>query len=480
MGKIYDKVLWKVGLEVLMDVHQTIYKISRKLFQVCFCFFTIESIFLSRELYLNISNLIQILLLFFLGFGVYIMSLKNRRLKGKTIIKEVVHFSFFEWILLIFLGFNLFYILIMPMLMGISVSNAISEAGMIVMLFLFFPLYRLIKTGEIEFSKYLNIIARTCLALNVFITLLWCLENVYPGFYKDMLNFLDQLPVDIFSINEVLEGWGIVRLCPSNLVWFPFIIYIIFSEKRKDSWGNYICIFFSIFAILATYLKSLWLGFGCGLIVSFIIGICKTPSYWKKIIKIFIYIIVMIVLLDSIVFGGTIRNRFINMFGLVSEQTDEIETENTENISEKEKEKLENEKKDKEGSKESMLIRVQQIELLLDKWAQRPLTGFGYGAYVEGYTRDWRIPNYYIFESTPFALLMKTGILGIFVWLLFVAAAFKEAVKHLNIDSVRLWLSMIICFGITIMTNPLLFNTGSVFLILIMLLLIYDSKRQKG
>ena len=127
-----------------------------------------------------------------------------------------------------------------------------------------------------------------------------------------------------------------------------------------------------------------------------------------------------------------------------------------------------------------MLIRVQQIELLLDKWAQRPLTGFGYGAYVEGYTRDWRIPNYYIFESTPFALLMKTGILGIFVWLLFVAAAFKEAVKHLNIDSVRLWLSMIICFGITIMTNPLLFNTGSVFLILIMLLLIYDSKRQKG
>lgn len=74
-----------------------------------------------------------------------------------------------------------------------------------------------------------------------------------------------------------------------------------------------------------------------------------------------------------------------------------------------------NKEQDAEGTVVSNELRVEQITKLTNRWKEKPIFGFGYGGFVEGYTRT-TIPNDYQFEVTSFALLMKTGIIGIIAW----------------------------------------------------------------
>lgn len=470
---------------------EKVYLALRYIFIVCFIFFIVEGILLSRELHLNFSYLIQIVLLFAVSFlylwAAYIK--KNRNTKWIDFIKYIVHFSAMEVVLMLFLIYNLLWIIVIPYFNGISITNSISEAGMIVMLFLFFPIERLLMLGEISLKRYLKIGIVSILVLNVLTSVTWIVENIMPGTYVTVLNVLDRLPIDIFSINEVLEGWGIIRIVQSNLVWIPVYLFVIISTCQKFKWYHYIFSFITTFAVLTSYLKSLWLGVGFGMLIVIIFFLINRKNKKSRIelIKMVVFLLLSVIILDTVVFGGTIKNRIVNAFGFTAQESvDTSETgDGSESIYEsdsfadlKDIEKEANEKKEEEGSKESILIRVEQIQLLVDKWKESPVFGFGYGAYIKGYTRDARIPNYFIFETTFFALLMKLGVFGILVWGATFVFVIVQAWKKIDRAKFAAWAAVLGCFAVTIQTNPLLFNTNSVFLILSLLLCIYEKVKE--
>lgn len=471
---------------------EKMYLFFKKLFNILFILFVIEGIILSRELHLNFSYLVQIVILFVVSviYMMFAYMRKHSHTRLKDIFLYIVKFSSIEWVLLLFLAYNLIWILIYPQRFGISISNSIAEAGMIVMLFLFFPMKRLIDMKELNVKGYIKTALITVVVLNVVTDIVWIIESINPGFYTDGLNFLDNLPIDIFSINEVVEGWGIVRIVQSNLVWIPVLIFFILASAKKNKWYNYLFLFLSTFAVLTSYLKSLWLGVAAGVFVILIYHVLfnKEKKQKKCFWQMFIFMIAAVVILDTAAFGGTIKNRVINAFHVTSTQSSEGETKETEDEDTKDTkdtgetdmdEEEENKQKDKEGSQESILIRVEQIQLLVNKWKEEPIFGFGYGAYIDGYTRDYRIPNYYLFETTFFALLMKLGVFGLCIWLGTIIFVIIQAFRKMKPEAFVMWLAVFGCFGVTIQTNPLLFNTNSVFLLLALLLSIYGLHKEE-
>lgn len=115
---------------------------------------------------------------------------------------------------------------------------------------------------------------------------------------------------------------------------------------------------------------------------------------------------------------------------------------------------------------ESTDLRIEQIRLLLAMWLERPLWGHGFGAYTTEMIRNPDTP--WSYEMTYAALLMKTGLIGIFaltalVWLL---------VKKAAPDATRLGMAApyLVAMGVYAGTNPYFFNfvgISSLFCVLI-------------
>lgn len=121
-------------------------------------------------------------------------------------------------------------------------------------------------------------------------------------------------------------------------------------------------------------------------------------------------------------------------------------------------------------SKASNSEKLKQIDKLLGKWKGSPMLGYGYGSFVENYTRSSTAK--FAYEMTSFALLMKIGIIGIVAWIsLFVCTAINSYKKNKkNMINFIVWLIISVGFLMSIQTNPLLFNANSLNLIMYLVL----------
>lgn len=129
---------------------------------------------------------------------------------------------------------------------------------------------------------------------------------------------------------------------------------------------------------------------------------------------------------------------------------------------------------------ESAIERKVQAIKLIEMWKERPILGHGYGAYMKDHFSHDERP--FIYEMVPFALLMKLGMLGFGIYLVFLAFILARLIQMINrsVTSIAL-VSGLTGYLIQVHTNPVFFSfTGMlIFSIFIFLWLSLEHKSGK-
>ena len=135
-----------------------------------------------------------------------------------------------------------------------------------------------------------------------------------------------------------------------------------------------------------------------------------------------------------------------------------------------EKDKYENELKDAVGTHQANAIRAKQNSALLNKWKESKLVGFGYGSYTTECIRHSKYP--YMYESTLPALMMKLGIVGCLVWVIFIGGTTIFAVSRFwkeKKENAFYWLGLALSYAMAVQTNPFLFTFAGFSMLLYLL-----------
>jgi hypothetical protein len=105
--------------------------------------------------------------------------------------------------------------------------------------------------------------------------------------------------------------------------------------------------------------------------------------------------------------------------------------------------------------------------------------GYGYGSSIPGYYRSVEAFSY---EATAPALLMKTGLVGLGLWVAFMVGIVKRARRKSGVDEAgrvwyAYWLGGFVAFVLAVQTNPLLFNNVGMAILLFFMIEVTDIDR---
>lgn len=379
-----------------------------------------------------------------------------------------------------FFVLNCIWIFCIPTLSHQSIALAIQESGILLTMIVYFPLSILIRQGEIRYSLIKKTFWYVVLALSFWYSFIWVVESTHPGTYQSFLDFLKTF--SFLKVGEVYKGWGVVRIVLGNCVILLPGLIVTITDTDRPLWLRVGGTFLITFAILSTFLKSIWVG----VIVSFLIlGIyiirSKKPNERKSWTIGILTAVISVVVLDSSVFGGAVLYRATAGFStrlttesttsdsLSSEQLEEIASGEVSNdVSSPFSDKFDPNKirGDTISSNTEKLI---QAKKLFYKWTKKPLLGFGYGSYIQGYLRSDSVV--YAYEMTFFSLLMKIGVVGLLVWMLPIVITGITIFRHGKPRKIFIiWLAVTTGYLVSVQTNPLLFTSSSLSLLTYLLL----------
>lgn len=387
-----------------------------------------------------------------------------------------------DFIVLAFLAINSIWILIIPKMHGFLVSDAISEAGMLITFVVYFPMAILIRLKELDFNKIIKVFYWSTFVLAVIHCIFWSCEALKRGSVETIFNFIGRIP--FVRTGEYIVGWGIVRFTISNSILLASGLLLHFREKNPLNVWSIIRIVVFVYAILGTYLKSLWFGViaGIGVVALYALYllISKKRKENKKLIlnilTVGVSILLATVILSMTAFQGSTLNRFVNSFintGGVTNFENNIDPEDAQSAFDKEQDKI--------GAIYSNNIKIEQMHRLYDQWKQSPIIGYGYGSSVPGYYRSET--QLFLYEMTIFALLMKIGVVGIVSWALLAVGALVIVIKNnkKKLLNIVLWMAIAGAFLVAIQTNPLLFSANAINLIIFLVLFgVYSSVNNKA
>lgn len=474
---------------------ESIQKMNRVLLKSVLTFFIINSVLQSTAFSLKLSNDIIIIIVFAISCLQIFFVLQKKKIKIFTKNKEIGFIQYIkpiDIVVFVFLAINTIWIIVVPPANGFSISEAIREAGMLVLFILYFPLAVLIRIKEIDITWYRRVFYFSVLVLAIWHIIMWVLEKENPGFFRNYLDFMQSIP--IFRTGEIIVGWGIVRISVSNSILLGIGLIMTFSSVKKLKVYHIFYVIIFLTAILCTFLRSIWLGLILGCFLLFLNGvwdyITKKQNYIKGILILFSVMLITVVALDSTLFENSIMGRTLNTFSRTVETQSEAssempQSEVSSNMSQLDKsEKKENknesavfdEKKNEQGARISNDIKIEQIKKLLAAWKESPLVGRGYGSYIPNYLRSNTDP--YAYEMTAFSLLLKVGIVGVLVWGLLLSFSVLMALKKIKSSITRItWIASIVCFLVAIQTNPLLFSANALsFIIYAILFVVADEE----
>ena len=373
-----------------------------------------------------------------------------------------------------FLMLNALWIFAVPKLNHLPVSLAIQEAGILLMMVVYFPLAILIRMKEIHFASIKNVFLWTTFFLACWYCVIWCAELANQGTYEAFFGFLKRIA--IFKVGSVYQGWSVFRIVLGNSVLLlPGLVLTVVRKKKMTPLG---CVMTAVytFAILSTFLKSLWIGLAFSMLVLFIYSL---RVYRKQRLNSIIWgiavICITVIVSNFTIFRGAVFSRALNSFtnhyfGQSATLPDESGKKDS---SESAFGKM---VKDSSDSNTEKLI---QIKKLVSQWKQKPLSGYGYGSYIHSYQRSKTA--IYAYEMTSFALLMKVGVLGIIFWFLFFFFFSRHVFRVTGNDRFHFaaWLAILIGFLISIQTNPLLITANALAMLTYLMLDTVGSEEQK-
>lgn len=362
---------------------------------------------------------------------------------------------------------------IIPYIKGTNLHYAYSEVFDSAAVFsLYFAISYLIKEKQIDMNKLLSYLKILIFLFAVEHLVLYFGQEANAHFIANFFSAFTELVGGNGIVQKVVLGHGgYTRVMFNTSIYFLVGFFIFFYQFSRNKWYDYIFLAVEILAMLSTMTKSLWFGAaGAAVFVGsaiFIYGIKIDKRLSLKIVSTVVFMIVLIISSDKIIFDGCVSIRMTNAF--VTESDDEG------NLND------DMAQLDKEGAAMSNSIKLVQISKLLDKWKDSPIIGYGYGSYVEGYLRSEEAP--FSYEMQFFALLMKIGILGMAVWIVFFIAQFIYILRNSkkNYEHIISWLFLLISVVICVQTNPLLISfTGMSVILFLSLMTIHIALEEKN
>ena len=216
---------------------------------------------------------------------------------------------------------------------------------------------------------------------------------------------------------------GFFRVFWISSIWLvPSFFYgVVFIRNR---FARFFSVSFFFIAILATYSRGLWIGVSLGLFVFFLSHFICERRGGGRVIIVLLVIVHLIGLLVYIFHNSGFWSRVDSLY------SDAFS----------------------EGG-----ARGRQVSSLLSAWYDNPVIGSGFGSSAE-VVRSVTTP--YVYEMIPFALLMKLGLLGFFIFFSFFGFVFITGVfsRGVSVSEKSAFSAAFISFITSSMTNPILFN----------------------
>ena len=426
-------------------------------------------------------------ILTFISLYIYfVMYLWSNRIKIFSLDKDS-YFGSYTWIDIFAVLFEISMILsmtVIPWIKGTSLQYAHSEAFDSAAIFsLFFPISFLIKRGELNVNKLFNFLKYVVFILALGHIFFYFAQDSNPEF---IFNFFNGVK-NILGGNSIapsinLGHGGYTRIIFTTSIYLIVGLYIFLNNLDDNKWYDYIIFAADTLAIITTVTKSIWFGiiggFGVFFVFAIFLNIKNNKKYIGKLLGVTVYTVLVIFIADQTIFDRIVSIRMGNAF------TVESTTSKKEEKAQKKKYKTEKEqymaKLDKAGAAKSNLIKLEQMQKLVEKWKESPVLGWGYGSYVEGYLRSEVSP--FSYEMQLFALLMKIGILGLMIWGIFFISQFALMIKYRRrcYNNILTWLFLADSVAICVQTNPLLICfTGMSIVLLISLISVQEIHNGK-
>lgn len=391
---------------------------------------------------------------------------KNRLIFPKLC---VLDFSFFLLIISI-----VFFATFVPLAAHSELTLAKTEVfSSLLMLTLVFPIFYLVKIREINTVRLNKYVYFLIFILSVLHIILYIGQEISGSFIYNYFFFLNTILGKTSIFPTIMLGhMGVPRVFFTTSIFLPMGIYFSLQKIFNFKLFDHIYLTTNILAIISTMTKSLWLGVVLGLLVYLVFNFIRLKKENKiheinKLLILIAEICTVVLVANFTVFNSRVFYHFNNSFVYEKNYSEEIDK----NFKNKIKEKFKNNViayHDREGSVISNNIKIKQIQLLLRKWLSRPVLGYGYGSFLEDFVRSEEAP--FSYEMVFFALLMKTGIVGILCWIFLVLSLFYVKYKYgrKSQSDFSAWLFLSIAFWLLIQTNPLLLNSiGIAFLLFI-------------
>lgn len=368
---------------------------------------------------------------------------------------------------------------IIPWIMGTNLHYAYSEVFDSAAIFsLYFPVAFLIKKDVYSINSLITFLKYVIFLFALMHLVFYFGQENNPNFIQGVFDvFASLFPGNSITPKIVLGHGGYTRVMFTTSIYLIVGMYIFFKQLDKFTWYNIGIFVIEILAVITTVTKSLWLGIFVSFIfyaVMMIIGYRKNRVMLKRLFSSVIISIVVVLVANSLLFNHIVSIRMGNAFVADSTYTEnKYEKDDDESDEEEKIEKL-----DREGAAESNQIKLEQIKRLTEKWLSAPVFGWGYGSYVDGYLRSDVSP--FSYEMQAFALLMKIGIVGLGIWILFFACQIILMVKKHKVQSfykMAAWLFLLIAIAICVQTNPLLISFTGMSVVLLISLICSDSSK---
>ena len=339
-------------------------------------------------------------------------------LKGFMVPTKVL--GLYGW-LFIFLLWNAIWATVVPIANDINLVDSYNDANA----FLFLILVSLFTGASrmelcyFRFVQQLVLLLSACLALgqmaiwlaanlNVVDTgTIWYFTN--KVFHSNSV-YIGPMPDGFFRVFWISSIWFIPALFWSRLIRSRILRFVMYSVLTTS--------------IIISYSRGLWIAVLVGFFVSYVAlgprGFGKRLFYGVAVVSV---VLVILVGVDS----------QLDLTGRASATFSRADP--------------------------SISIRLEQAELLLEGWAERPVTGWGYGApHPQGYVRSET--EKYSYEIVPLAMLMKLGVLGLFGFIVFFAGVGFTALRHIPNarEDAAAFLGALTALMVFSSTNPLLIN----------------------
>lgn len=384
-----------------------------------------------------------ILTLIFL-ISLYICLQKSAEL---SILKTWSWKDYFFWPLWIFL-INLVWILAIPSVTGGSLALAVQDAQSLAIL----PIASLVAYS-MQRKKISICLMQWITGLTVILAAcqlaLWIWLNCFPQPPENYYHYIESIFNTVDSIfiflQEPISG-NYVRVFWISSVWMAVAVFIapLLISKSKLFGVELIlgC------AICVTFTKGLWLGIFaaiifCIVVILLFIGRYKSchdshiKNCWYALVGL-VCSIFLVMFLDYLINGRISLFSRMSIFEMSNASNNDAVI-------------------NKPIIDLSTTERVSQTGALLSKWWQRPLMGFGYGAFVSDHVRDASRP--FLYEMVPFALLMKLGVVGFSLYMISLFGLILSVLykKRGSFEGV-MFIGAVIAFFIAANTNPILYS----------------------